>query len=160
MEPDDMDTNENEVHMCKHSRQPYTNTKCMFWKSFMHKHANRTHPHTLCFNFQSIAEPSSELTPRHLYFARLEESGQLPWPAVLRRSSSPKEINIAGLGLGDQVIMALAAVLPQLPSLEVLNVRDNRLTDDSLIPLCKAIISIHQMKSVDLSENKMDEVKA
>ena len=155
-----MDTNENEVHMCKHSRQPYTNTKCMFWKSFMHKHANRTHPHTLCFNFQSIAEPSSELTPRHLYFARLEESGQLPWPAVLRRSSSPKEINIAGLGLGDQVIMALAAVLPQLPSLEVLNVRDNRLTDDSLIPLCKAIISIHQMKSVDLSENKMDEVKA
>lgn len=100
---------------------------------------------------------SEPLTPRRQFLELLEKNQQLPWPALLRKGTSPEEISIAGLGLGDDVAIALAKVLPQLPSVRALNVRNNRLTDKSLIPICKAVVTMHQLTSFDLSENKMDE---
>lgn len=100
---------------------------------------------------------SEPITPRRQFLELLESNQQLPWPALLRKGTSPEEISIAGLGLGDDVAVALAEVLPQLPCVRALNVRDNRLTDKSLIPICKAVVSMHQLSSFDLSKNKMDE---
>ena len=52
---------------------------------------------------------------------------------------------------------ALVKVLPTLPSVEELKVGDNRLTDESLIPLCNVVTELRSLTSLDLSMNKIDD---
>jgi Leucine Rich repeat len=55
-----------------------------------------------------------------------------------------------------QVIAAVAGVLPRLPSVESVNVSDNRLTDASLIPLCRTVVAMPALVRLNLSYNKVD----
>jgi len=62
-----------------------------------------------------------------------------------------------GKGLGDDVVIALTKVLDKLPSVDTLLLRDNRLTDDSLLELCEKVTHMPNITRLDISYNKIDE---
>ena len=70
---------------------------------------------------------------------------------------APREISLEGLGLGDIVGRGLAEILPALPCINSLNVRNNRLTDASLVTLCEAVVHVQSLQKLDISENDVDD---
>ena len=78
-------------------------------------------------------------SPRSEYLSEINERGLLPWPVLLRSLSSPKVVDLSGMGLGDEVINSLTSVLDKLPHCDTLLLPDNRLTDDSLCDLCEKV---------------------
>ncbi|CAM9538768.1 unnamed protein product, partial [Chrysoparadoxa australica] len=97
------------------------------------------------------------VTPRQTFIRSLLRAGSAPVPCILRKRASPFHINLSFQGLGDTVIKSLAEVLTELPTIEVLNVRDNRLTDASLVDLINAVMRCPSITELDLSSNKVDE---
>lgn len=101
-------------------------------------------------------------TPRQTYLRailpdRLVE-GTLPLPVLLRRrESAPNALDLNGAGVGDAIVQALTAVITSLDGLDTLLLKDNRLTDRSLTPLCNIACKLPWLTALDLSENDMDE---
>ena len=63
-------------------------------------------------------------------------------------------------GLGDDVARALARVLPRLPHLESIDVRDNRLGDGAMHALLAAAVALPRLQRLDLSMNEVGAVRA
>jgi Ran GTPase-activating protein (RanGAP) involved in mRNA processing and transport len=99
----------------------------------------------------------SPLSPRTNFVRILQSQASIPWPAILRKMEAPREISLQGLGLGDVVGRGLAEVLPSLPCINALNVRNNRLTDDSLVAICEAVVHVKTLQRLDISENDVDD---
>jgi Leucine-rich repeat (LRR) protein len=96
-------------------------------------------------------------SPRQDYLRRLARRNLLPWPAMMRRPNNPHSIDITGLGMGDAIVVHLAAVLERLPHVSTISVRNNRLTDVALLPLVQAVTHMPGITALDISENKMDD---
>ena len=68
-------------------------------------------------------------------------------------------IDLKGQGLGDDKMCSVVQTLPYFSSVVELNVCDNRLTDDSIEPLLNMVLfTLENVKVIDLSANKMDQV--
>ena len=65
-------------------------------------------------------------------------------------------LDLAHKGLGDKYGLVVAQCLLNFPDLEVLNVRDNRFTDESMDQLLSNAIRIRSLRVLNLSENKID----
>ncbi|CAM9606226.1 unnamed protein product, partial [Phaeothamnion confervicola] len=96
-------------------------------------------------------------TPRQVFLRSLLRLDRAPLPVLLRERRHPGELNLAHRGLGDDIVAAVACVLPQLPETHGLDVTDNRLTAASLVPLCRVVAAhMPRLRSLNLSENKVD----
>ena len=107
-------------------------------------------------------------TPRTLYIEELlfgeddqMSMGKMPQAGLVIRNPSTarskEEINLNFQGIGDQMGVALARVIEDLPDLKSLSIQDNRLTDESLGPILRACMNCKCLKKLDVGGNKMDE---
>jgi hypothetical protein len=62
-------------------------------------------------------------------------------------------------GMGDEMGVLLSACLAEIPMMRSLSLRDNRLTDDALLPLVRAIRKRTGLEELDLSENKVRQLQ-
>lgn len=68
-------------------------------------------------------------------------------------------IDMKGQGVGDDKMCAVVQSLPYFSKIVELNVSDNRLTDASIEPLLNMVLfTLANVKIIDLSANKMDQV--
>jgi len=65
-------------------------------------------------------------------------------------------INVADYGLGDAKAACLAEAIKLCPSITYLNIQGNRLTDDACEPILKAVLQVGTVKTLVLSNNKLD----
>lgn len=101
-------------------------------------------------------------TPRQEYLRAVLEDrsteGTLPMPVLLRRhKKAPRTLDLSGAGVGDNIAVALTRVIDKLPDLDTLLLKDNRLTDTSLTPMCTIACELPGLTALDLSGNDMDE---
>lgn len=82
--------------------------------------------------------------------------GLLPSPFLSRVDAEERSLDLNGMALGDALGGAVASSLPRLPGLESLSLAGNRLTDITLAPLLDGLLTLKDLRSVDLSGNKMD----
>jgi hypothetical protein len=104
--------------------------------------------HTFFAAFKGLAQErykrgdmdqSSQLnTARQQYLNNVVERQLLPLPVMIRPAAEPI-INLQGRGLGDEKAIQFAECLSTVPDVQGLNLCDNRLTDQSLVPLIKAV---------------------
>lgn len=117
-------------------------------------------PSTKCTSLVSLASSvsssSTSISPRTIYLSGCIRDGIRPLPNLILRRGLTTKINLAHYGIGDRMGRVLAECLQELPMIESINLADNNLTDDSLRYLISSIISIKQLKELDLSRNKID----
>lgn len=105
--------------------------------------------------------PVDARTPRQEYLRAIletrQQEGTLPLPILLRRrESAPNALDLTGAGVGDTVIVALTRVIVSLAGLDTLLLKNNCLTDLSLIPLCTIACNLSALTALDLSGNDID----
>jgi hypothetical protein len=102
-------------------------------------------------------EDSPILTDATTAFARMcVDLNLTPEPIIVHSDTTMKHLNLAHKGLGDKYGLVVAQCLLNFPDLEVLNVRDNRFTDESMDQLLSNAIRIRSLRVLNLSENKID----
>lgn len=84
-------------------------------------------------------------------------SSTLPWPVLQRKMTEPKRIDLSGLGVGDEAVLGLTKVLPELPHVCELSLRGCRLSDVSLAEVCRSVTNMPHITWLDISENDMDD---
>ncbi|CAM9358212.1 unnamed protein product, partial [Discosporangium mesarthrocarpum] len=104
---------------------------------------------------------AGEKTPRQQFLRGIIQQGLPPMPVMVMKSKNPRELNLGKelptlRLLGDKVGISLAVALPGIPQLESLNIRDNRLTDLSLVQIMASTIQMDRLTSLDVSCNKID----
>jgi Leucine-rich repeat (LRR) protein len=52
-------------------------------------------------------------------------------------------------------VLPIIAVLHQLPAIQTIDLKDNRLTDTSLLPLSRELLKMTSLMHLDLSYNKV-----
>ncbi|CAM9229407.1 unnamed protein product [Laminaria digitata] len=103
-------------------------------------------------------DPVEEATSKFL--RQLNDHGRAPWPALLKLSRQTRALEMGGMGLGDDLMAALAMVMPILRSVERLVAFDNRMTDFSLFRVVLAVQGMPSLTHLDLSENKIGALAA
>ena len=99
------------------------------------------------------------VSPRRLLIEALANAGLPPLPMLLRPRAQPS-LDLQGRGWGDDKVCELARCVGEVPALRGLNVCNNRLTARSLLPLMRALApAAMHLSTLDLSENKMDEIR-
>ncbi|CAM9587870.1 unnamed protein product, partial [Discosporangium mesarthrocarpum] len=96
------------------------------------------------------------LTSRTKYICCCMDSEVAPRANIIIRKLHTTKVNLAHQGMGDLMGGILAECLVGLPLMRELSLRDNRLTDKSLMSIIKAIKLRHDLLALDLSENKFD----
>lgn len=110
--------------------------------------------------------PTDALSPDRPYSARTTflsgcvSSGIVPQPALIIRKELTTTLNISLLAIGDKLAQLLAQCLENLPLLEGLCVADNNLTDQGLVPVVEALERCANLRSLDISCNKVDSASA
>ena len=100
--------------------------------------------------------PEENKTPRTLYLRQIHSHDLLPLPLLMRKENAPYEINLKNRGLGDARVAPIVEIIDRLPVIHSINLCDNRLTDETLMPLALKL-SFKQLTFLDLSFNKMDD---
>ena len=100
---------------------------------------------------------SAGRSPRSEFLREIVKNQLTPWPILRRNLNNPRNIDLNGKGLGDEVVIALTKVLENLPSLDTLLLADNRLTDDSLHELCDKVTKMPNITELDISYNDIDD---
>lgn len=101
--------------------------------------------------------PSERKTPRSLLLRGQEKRKLLPLKLTQRKEANPKGVFLRHRGLGDERMLPLIAVLPDLPAVEYIDFCDNRLTDTSLSELARMLNGLRSLTHLDLSFNKIDD---
>ena len=101
--------------------------------------------------------PEQNKTPRTLYLRQIHSHDLLPLPLLMRKENAPYEINLKNRGLGDARVAPIVEIIDRLPVIHSINLCDNRLTDETLMPLALKLSSFKQLTFLDLSFNKMDD---
>ena len=106
-------------------------------------------------------------SPRHRFLAELARLN-LPPECLLIRPAPPRTraeallrpdstaLDLSHRSLGDALGEALARVLPALPEVGELLVAGNRWSDEALVPVLKACLTMPKLKTLDLSSNDLD----
>ncbi|CAM9363404.1 unnamed protein product [Pylaiella littoralis] len=89
------------------------------------------------------------------FLRQLSDNGRAPWPAILKWSEKTRAIEVGGMGLGDEIMTALATVLPILRNVERFVAFDNRTTDPGTHIIVKAVQGMPYLTYLDLSENEV-----
>ena len=63
-------------------------------------------------------------------------------------------MNLAHLGIGNNVAHILAEAMSTLPYMQVLNISDNNLEDSGLTSILKSVSKHKDIKLLDISQNK------
>jgi len=71
-----------------------------------------------------------------------------------------KELSLQHYAMGDKMGIVLAESISGLPYIQSVNIADNQLTDESLGPIIKAIMSVPNMLLLDVSENMIGPIFA
>ena len=101
--------------------------------------------------------PEENKTPRTLYLRQIHSHDLLPLPLLMRKENAPYEINLKNRGLGDARVAPIVEIIDRLPVIHSINLCDNRLTDETLMPLALKLSSFKHLTFLDLSFNKMDD---
>lgn len=96
------------------------------------------------------------LTARHRFAAKCLEEHLPPCASMILRKTFTEYIDLGHMGMGDRLAVVFATCLDQLPLVNRLNMRDNRLTDVGVGAIINAAIGKKSLKSFDISENKID----
>lgn len=104
--------------------------------------------------------PPEKLTPRSLYLREGAKKNLLPLPIILRKDSNPMGVHLPHRGIGDDKMFPLIKVMDTLPAIQTIDLCDNRLTDQTLIPLAAKLLQFKSLTHLDLSFNKMDKSSA
>eukprot|EP01035_Chromulina_nebulosa_P020409 gene20409-26486_t len=96
-------------------------------------------------------------SPRATYIIGLLRSHLPPRASILLRNKFTTELNLAHLGIGDQLAIILAKALPSLPCLEIANFKNNNLTDSGLEAIINSIAGHENLVELDISSNKIDD---
>eukprot|EP00752_Nemacystus_decipiens_P009587 g8565.t2 len=94
------------------------------------------------------------------FLRKLSDHGRAPWPAILKWTEQTHAIEVGGMGLGDDIVGSLAAVLPILRNVEHLVAFDNRLTDAGTHDVVRAVQGMPALTYLDLSENEVGPLAA
>ena len=97
---------------------------------------------------------NDDFTPRHKYLSQCTIKHLVPIPLVLRMRNS-SVFDFSYQSLGDAFITEFARALTDLPCVEEINVADNRLTDEGLHVLLVAIAAKPSLQLLNISENKV-----
>ena len=73
---------------------------------------------------------------------------------IIKNRGRNFEIQVAELNIGENYAAALAKSLVKLPSIEVLNFRNNRLSDGSLSNIISSTKHADKLRAIDLTNNK------
>lgn len=104
-------------------------------------------------------EAPTEHTPMAVmqeYLKGVITRNRVPVPAVLRQTRL-KELNLSGMGLGDDYLAALGEVIEMMPYLESISVQNNRLTDAGLSAVLTPAFRLKALERLNLSENEVGE---
>jgi hypothetical protein len=95
-------------------------------------------------------------SPRAVFLAGCLRHGLPPRAHVLLRKRISTSINLAHIGIGNQMAKVLADALPNLPYLQAINLSDNNLEDDGLSAIINAIAKHPTIEILDISQNIID----
>jgi hypothetical protein len=104
--------------------------------------------------------PEEKRTPRSMYLREVSKQKLLPLPIILRKESNPMGVHLPHRGIGDVRMGPMIAVMDNLPGIQTVDLRDNRLTDITLIPLAAKLLQFKSLTYLDLSFNKIDKSSA
>ena len=104
----------------------------------------------------STATTYARQSPRAKFLAGCIAKGIAPLSSIMLRPAQSRVLDLEHEGMGDELAVLLAGGLNAMPSIQIINIADNNLTDRSLKPLLDAIVSNPNIIELDLSENKLD----
>ena len=102
------------------------------------------------------AELAQATSPRSNYIAGCIKEGLNPRAGLLVRKNLSKKLELQHMGFGDEYGKLLAEAIQDLPFLEAINIANNRLTDEGLAPILRAVVKLPVLLEVDMSQNKID----
>ena len=108
------------------------------------------------------AEPSSmqsnnrPLSARSKFLIGCIRKGILPQASLIIRKNNTTVLSLASFGIGNDLANLLSESIKSLPLLEGLNISDNNLTDQGLVPIIKSISTNKKLLFLDISRNKVD----
>ena len=134
----------------------FTMNKVLSSKVF-HFHPNRRHTSTSEPEEASTSlEEYKATSPRQQYISGCAQANLAPLPIVIRKRATTV-FDFAYQGLGDAFIVQFSEALRDMPFVEEINVRDNRLTDIGLNALLQAIQHKPNLLKLDISMNEVGE---
>eukprot|EP01041_Mallomonas_annulata_P005508 gene5508-11103_t len=92
-------------------------------------------------------------SPRSAFIASCIRDKLLPRASLMVRKKFTTEFRLPHQGIGDKMALLLAASLEGIPRVELLDLRDNHLTDVSLSAMSRALLAVPYLLEIDLSEN-------
>lgn len=99
-------------------------------------------------------------TPNSRFIAECKKLNILPEPIVAKAvQATDGKLNLASFGCGDRMITALSTSLALMKNISNINLKDNRLTDDSIVVLLKNV-PVRRIRRLTLSDNKIRKVGA
>jgi hypothetical protein len=104
-----------------------------------------------------LAVPS---TPRTKYIENCCREKMNPRISLMIRKNLTKCLEFQHQGMGDKMAKLLASSLQDMPFISSINISDNNLTDDGLVPLLDAILGIKTLLELDLSQNLLGPLTA
>lgn len=99
-------------------------------------------------------------SPRAVFLSGCLKYSLPPRAQVLLRKTQSSTINLAHMGIGNQMAIILADCIHQLPYLQVLNLSDNNLEDSGLSALLRSIKKHPTIEHLDISQNIIDDEAA
>jgi hypothetical protein len=139
-----------------------------------HSRASRDSHHSHCFSHrngreltplnvgQIIGEDESiasltegKKSPRTRFLLSCIQENINPRPSLLLRNNFSKELDLHHKGMSNEFAKSLSKSLKELPSIESLNLADNRLTDEGLTPLLLQLSNLSSLGELNLSQNKI-----
>lgn len=109
------------------------------------------------FSYGNIVDQNKRPnSARSKYLQGVIDQKLLPQASLVIRKDLTTELNISSYGIGDILGQVFAQSLDLLPALQRLNISDNHLTDRGLVPIVNQLCACKNLKSLNLSLNKVD----
>lgn len=99
-------------------------------------------------------------TPRTKYIENCCREKMNPRISLMVRKNLTKCLAFQHQGMGDKMAKLLASSLQDMPFISSINISDNNLTDEGLVPLLDAILGIKTLLELDLSQNVLGPLTA
>ena len=96
-------------------------------------------------------------SPRAIFLSGCLKYNLPPRTQVMIRKRISSTINLAHMGIGNTCAIVLAAAIPFIPHLQLLNLCDNALEDSGLSAIIRAIAKHKHIEILDISQNVIDE---
>lgn len=95
-------------------------------------------------------------SPRTKYIAACLKKNMNPRMSLILRKRVSADLSLQHQGMGDELGVLFAESLRELPYVHSINIADNNLTDVSIGPILRSIISMSNVTSLNISNNMID----